>query len=397
LYESIGGWSAAETIERQRLETTRRVGDRRAESDALLALSRLLWQLGRLDESEEASREAEKIGRWLGDQRVIAGAIGNRGLVHANRGEYAEALACYVESESIARQLSDRNGTYRAVGNVGMVHYDRGEYAKALECYAESESIARELGDRHGVLRAFGNRGNVHADRGEYSKALACYAEQESIARDLGHRRGIANAIGNRGLVHSYRGEYPEALICLHQAVEEHRDIGFRFGLSIWLWGTAGTLLEILETAWGDTPDIPPFLRQYVPEAEPTTWGMAALRAARKHAQECVEISGELSKPSTLFEGRVLLARITAAEGNAEAAIGRLYALYKSAGNDEQRADLHYWLWKLGALEDDHYAQALRLYRSLYASVPKHEYQLRIDELELATKSTTPEADDGTA
>ena len=59
-----------------------------------------------------------------------------------------------------------------------------------------------------------------------------------------------------------------------------------------------------------------------------------------------------LSEPETLFSGSVLLARVEAAEGHGRGAVEQLGAtMLARTTDDEQRAELYYWLWKLAESE----------------------------------------------
>ncbi len=210
------------------------------------------------------------------------------------------------------------------------------------------------------------------------------------------HRRGVAFAIVNRGAVLAARGERAEALPCFRQAADEYRDIGDRAGLSYALHGFASALVDVADA--GETTAPPPsFLQSFVFEVEPSSWRAATLGVARQHAEECVEISKDLSMQDTLFGGRVLLSRMAAAEGDAEGATEAMRALLVECDNDEQRAELHYRMWQLGSNDEDHRAESLQLYRSLVATVPKRDYQQRIDEMEAQTDPNSPQPDDATA
>ncbi|MCB9216842.1 MAG: tetratricopeptide repeat protein [Candidatus Kapaibacterium sp.] len=432
MYFAVSNWVEAERVQRHRLSLLQELKDRVGESHALSLVSMLAKNLGRMEEAEELVRSAEQLARELGDQQSIAAAlgtralmkstrgeyadalaclaeqekiaresgdrltivlaVGNRGNVHARRGEYTEALGCYREAEQLARDLGDRRSMASAVGNHGIVHYNLGEYAEALGCYREAEQLARDLGDRRSIVRVVGNRGSVHASRGEYTEALECFREQESIARELGDREIIATALENRGSVNLVRGEYSEALERYEQASSEHRAIGFRYGLSHGLEGTARVLLELVEAGG----ELPAYLAKYLPDVSVESWQALSLRTARERAEECLSISRELSKPDTLSSSQILLGRIDAAEGDRDAAVHRLNVLLDEAGDREQQAELHYWLWKLTATDTDHRVESLRLYQSLIEQTPTHAYGQRIDQLTTTPESTTPEADDAT-
>ncbi len=426
LQEMVGNWSEAQIVLREILELLRTTGERASEPKVLFTLSRLAESEGRMDEAESLARQAEAIARECGDLVAVASAVGNRGIVHSTRGEYREALACYREQEDISRKIGSRAGIALAVGNRGIVHSHRGESDEALACYREQERIAREDGDRRQVAISVGNRGEIHFDRGEEAEALACYQEQERIARELGDRRtltaavgnlgvlhkirgesaealecylegerisdelgdrlGAAIAVGNRGSIHGDRKQYSEALECFRRAEQEHRAIGFRHGLTYWLTGSAWVLLEIVSTG-GVMPE---YLTGYVPDARTEFWVAPTLRMARQQVEEAIAISDDLSKPDTRCGARVLLARIVAAEGSMESAMSMLTTMLEEFADDNDQADVHYWLWKLNPTARNHGADALRLYQALYIRSPRHEDSLRIEELRAAIEPSAP-------
>jgi tetratricopeptide (TPR) repeat protein len=288
---------------------------------------------------------------------------------------------------SIAEELGDRGGVTRASGNMGIVYWRRGEFDRALECMQRQLSIAEELGHRASVLNSIGSMGIVYRDLGEYDRALECYQQQRSMAKELGDPRGAGFAIGNMASVYTDLGEYDRALECVDSALREHREIGLRYGISYWLAGRADLLLECVQqqASRADARIMPAYLPKYIPGAERETWQVISLRMVREDAEECLAISKEISNPETLFISNLILARLNAAEGDTQGATKRLRAMLAEAGDDEQRVELHYWLWKL--IGGDHRTEALQLYRILAEKTPKHEYSKRIEEL-TATPST---------
>lgn len=431
LHGYVGAWSVAEDLYRRLEEIAREHGDRERIATAVGNRGDVHRNRGEYDEAMACYREQEEIARERGDRLRIALATGSRGSVHTLRGEYDEALVCFEEQEKISREISDRQSIGRSIGNRGVVYGRRGElaeamacfreleeiarergdrmliamsvsnrgsahleqedYQQALACYREGEEIARDIGDRGNISHGVFNRGRLHAMLGEYTEALACYREGEEIYRDLGNRQGLGYVLENRGAVHAIRREFAEALALFRQATSEFRGIGYRLGLSRGLARSARVLLDIAEGG-----DMPEYLPQYVPEAEPSSWKGPTIRTARKHAEESMTLSEELSTPETLFENRLILARITAMEGDVVAATSRLDVLLEKATDVEARARLHYWLWKLGTTDADHRTEALRLYRSLAEKTPNVGDQMRIDELSGSTTHATPEADNGT-
>jgi len=388
--ELIGRWSDAEELYREQLMMVREAGDRVAEARLLTSISDLVRRLGRMDEAEQIALDGERIARELGDREAIARSVGYRGLLHWRRGQLGEALTCYAEQEKLARELGNRSALGMALGNRGSVYADRGEYDAALADYAESEEIVRELGDRLGIANSVGNRGTIYQSLGDYDKAMECYLEEEKIEREMGFRKGIGHAVGNRASIHRDRKEYAEALACFREATEVHREIGFLYKMTSWICGTADVLLEIAETL----AELPSYLPDYVPELrrdlenQRPDWRALTLAQARRHAQQSLAIADQIGKRSTRFRSRRLLARISAAEGSKADALSALQTLLTETGDvddastrDDERADIHYWLWKLGATDKDHRAEAAALYATLLGHIPDGEYRTRIEEL----------------
>ena len=357
------------------------LGDRRGLSRAIGNMGNVYFSRGEYDRAIECYERQVRICEELGDQYGVSSAIGNMGVLYANRGELDRAIESYERQIAMSTELGDRLGVTFAIGNMGVVYFRRGEYDRAIECYERKISMSTELGDRRGVSIAMGNMGNVHASRGEYDRALECYEQQISICVELGDRNGVSCAIGNMGWVYQHRGEYDRAIESLHHAAEEQRAIGDPSALAEWLRGIADVLLEIVATADETSPPggMPEYILTYIPDVNVETWRAMCLRHARECAAECLGICAELSMPDEEFSGRVVLGRIEAAEGHLDVAVETFEALLADASDDDQRAELHYWLWKVGV--SGHAAAALALYETQYATTPKHDYHKRIDEL----------------
>jgi len=385
VHSSRGEYEQAMECYGNLLSVAQELGDRRGVSSAIGHMGNVHTNRGEYEQAMECHERKLSIAEQLGDRVGVSVAIGSMGNVYYRLGEYERALDCYQRQWNIADELGDRRGVSLAFGNMGIVHYARGEYERAFEFYERQLSIDEDLGDRAGVGLAIGGLAMVYYNRGEYQRALECYERQVSIAEELGDRSGAGMAIGNKGMLYSRRREYDRALEHLSRAIGEYREIGARTGVSDCLSAIAEVLLALVE----GNADMPGYLSSYVPggtnetDLSVETWRMISLQRARECVEECVAISEELSMADTLVSARVLLARISAGEGDVKTAVATLRGLLDETSDDDQRAELHYWLWKLNATDNDHRAESLRLYRVLFEQRPKHDYQERIAQLEV--------------
>ena len=383
LYKRVGAWHQAQELERRRLTLLRSVGARADEVFVLSRLCNIAHQLGKTDEAREFGDLAEQNAREIGDRRGILSAVASLGILYYGRGEYDTALSYYHEQEKVAREIGDRQTASHAIGNRGVIHFHRYDYDKALVCYREQEKIAKEMGDRRGLSHAIGNRGLVEFNYGRFDDALVSMREWEEIAVQLGDRQGIFNAATNRGALYFQQGNYHKALQYLQKGIDGHREIGFLYGLTFPLGEIGKVLLQITEDKGLNVNEqaMPSYLAQYVSDLRKETWQADTLREARKNVEESVATSEEISRPDTLFSGRILVARITAAEGDSEGGITILEELLGEQTMEPQQAELHYWLWKLGASGEDHRSASLQLFQALIQKKPRLEYRLRIEEL----------------
>lgn len=392
VYFHRGEYDQAMECQELALSIYEEMGDRNRALNPIVNMGVVYVDRGNYDLALECYQRALGIGEELGNRRIIAAAIGNMGALYGTREEYDRAMECYQRALSINQELGDRRGVAAAITNKGRVYIHHGEYDQALECYQRALNINEELGDRIGLANSFGDMGSVYFDRDEYDRALKCYQQQLSISEELGDRSAAAFAAANMGLIYGKRREHGRALESLYRAAPEYRALGIRSVLIEVLQSVAMVLMEIAATE----AEMPEYLPTHLLEVTQETWRDVSLRMAREHVEECLAISGELQGPDTLFSSNVLLSRLDATERRRDAAVSRLYTMLQEAADDDQRADLHYWLWKLEQLpdSDEHRNESLRLYRSLFEATSKHYYRNRIDELTVAT--TPPDTTDPT-
>ncbi len=449
VYSYRGDYDLALASYERQLTISEELDDRRGVAHAVGNMANVYFFREEFDRALASFERGLSILEELGDRGGVAVAVGNTGIVYVQHGDYDRALASFERQLTISEELGDRRIAALAIGNMGLVHVRQGEYDRALAACTRQVTICEELGDRRGMASAMRNMGEVYGHRGEYDSALSCYQRALTISEELGDGRNTIYAVGSMGFVYLVLGKYEDALRCFEQATDERRGVGYRFGLPHWLSGRSAVLLEVTQD--GDT--MPAYLPQYVPDlfdspvggtrgcdaaSDHSRWQAVVRAEARALAEECVEISTELSKRDTLFDGRVLLARIDAAEGNDESARARLVEMleepiptpavedpghrseavgptpvFVNLGHSshevtptpsaedgdhvsgEARAELRYWLWKLGLqTAADHRAEAERLYTDLLARIPNHEYRVRLQELRAANPTPSTTADD---
>lgn len=311
------------------------------------------------------------IAQELGNKRQIGIALGNVGLIYYAQGNHSKALDYQKMKLRIAEELGDKRQTAVALGNMGNVHYAQGNYAEALTCYDRRLQMVNEIGDRRQIVTVLGEMGMIYLDQGDCDGALSIYTEMLEIARELEDKSQIFTAIGYMGEVYREQGDYPRALSMFTEALDGHMVVGNKYEITICLC-TKASLLVLMATEKGSS--------------EPMDAGERGrlLAEARQLAEMCVTISGDISKGETLFEAKVLLARIDFESGNREHALSELVAMLDHVGDERMRATLKYEFatmsHEMGAGSDaERYARLAEvLYKKIRTRIPRIEYEKRI-------------------
>jgi len=193
---------------------------------------------------------------------------------------------------------------------------------------------------------------------------MKCFEKALKIAEELGEKTGVCICIGNMGLLYSSQGDYEKAMKCFEKAIDGHRSTGFKYGLTYWLAGKSECL-----------------------------YNYGKYEESKKYADECVSLSEEISKPDTLFSGRILCAKIEFKTNEGEDqriknGIKPLERMLKETEEEDDTAELNYELaimnFELQRLEtaDKHRIEAIALYRKMYKKTPQIDFKKKIEELE---------------
>ena len=141
------------------IEIWRSLGDALREGDNTRWCSRLLWFLGRREESHAAALRAITLLEPFPQERELAWAYSNLGHLHMLSDERDEAVEWASRALSLAERLGDREIRSHALNNLGSVRYYR-EPVESRRQLEESLRIAVEDGLEEHAARAFTNLGS---------------------------------------------------------------------------------------------------------------------------------------------------------------------------------------------------------------------------------------------
>jgi predicted ATPase len=210
------------------LATSRDIGDRHSEGEALGNLAGLLQQMGRMDEARAHFETAILIHREVGDRLDESIGLHGLGVQHLLQGRMAEARSCLESAVAIAREIGGRGRGAISLGSLAIVAAEQGRMDEARKLYEEALAINRETGDREGESNDLNNLANLLSDQGFLAEARAHYETSLTICREIGDRRLEGIVLGNLGTIEQEEGRSAEARARFEAALAIAREMSSR-------------------------------------------------------------------------------------------------------------------------------------------------------------------------
>lgn len=178
-------------------------GDDGAEAQALTAIARAHFELGRSHQAADHIREALALAGALDERIAMSGAA-----ILADAGDVDGALGLLDRLESaVADELAGRVATQRAY-----VLHQAGELTVALDHARRAEPLLRQADDRLGLLRLLVCRGLILLQQGELGVAEDDLRTSDALAAELQQTAIRAGIASNLGVVFGRGRRIPEAL-----------------------------------------------------------------------------------------------------------------------------------------------------------------------------------------
>lgn len=350
IYEHTGDYTRAMECYDQQLSTAQKIGFKHDIAIAIGNKGVVYYHLGEYDRSVACYEQQLALSSEMSDTLNMAIAHGNLGIVCQHMGDLKKAMIHYEKSLALSEQLGYKLGISVALANLGSTYSNMGAYGKALLCHQRNLRISREMGDKHGESYALGNIGVLWMNQGEFSRACDSFKETLAISEALSDKKSISLALGNLGKAYAAQRKHGKAEIYLQKAIDLLRDTGVKYHLCHFLLQSA---------------------RIHFAKKEYD-------RATAEHNEAC-SIAREIKREDVLFACRVLAARMRGLT-DTKGALLELGSLLKQARKDEERASLHYWMFKLSK-QKKHKEKARTLYRKLSKRTPHELFGRRIKEL----------------
>lgn len=197
-----GQYPAAERIYERVLELARRLGNRKAEGEALQNVANARYYQRNFAGALDAYEQRLTIERETSNDEGIVGSLLGIATIKYSSLEYSVALSSYEEALAIQVRLQDEANAAVTLISTGNVRYLQADYEGAIADYRRSRDLQRKLTNVEGEARALQGLGRVHTAQGDFAAALEAYAGVLAEAQSRGHRPTMGHAIQSIGEVH---------------------------------------------------------------------------------------------------------------------------------------------------------------------------------------------------
>jgi tetratricopeptide (TPR) repeat protein len=140
-------------------------------------------QLGRLEEADAITSEAERICRETGTRRVLAIALMNRGIIARVANNSARSLVFYDEAEGLARAVGDSVLVGSCLANRASAMVELKDYQEADRLLAQAEVLMDSASDLLSRALTLGMRGMSLSTLGRHEEAAGRLARTFEMLR----------------------------------------------------------------------------------------------------------------------------------------------------------------------------------------------------------------------
>jgi tetratricopeptide (TPR) repeat protein len=206
---------------RSMLSEAEDLGDKIAQTRALLGLSDVLNSQGDRQGTLDYSVQAETLAREIGQkaQRELLDALGNKAWAQNRLRQRDAARVTAQEALELARGLHLREPEGRNLNILGTINAFTNRLEEGEAYFREATAIARELGNKGDIAIRVNNIGEMLKMQGNFNEAIPFYKEALDGFREIGHRDDELATMNNLGVVYVELQDYKTGEGYLRQVV----------------------------------------------------------------------------------------------------------------------------------------------------------------------------------
>jgi CHAT domain-containing protein len=200
------------------------------EGEGLNNLAMAEWRAGSFTDAASHLNEATDIWKGLGHSYGEAAALSNLGILNRETGSYAESARCYQEALPILMRMGDKAHEAIVRSNLGVVQHALAEDRQALASLSRAVDLLQESGNRAGEGRALLHTGRIQLAAGQRKQAAEFAIRALAAAKDTKDTRSESDALNVLGDIEMVEGRTDSALEVYNRALQLYDSLANRSG-----------------------------------------------------------------------------------------------------------------------------------------------------------------------
>ena len=335
------------------IEITRKLGMKRLLATNLSELALDQITIGKSDAAMASYTQSLQILRDMGMKKDYGDILINRGNFYYARGDLDKALQDYKDALQIERDADDIDSQALCLSNIGSVYFLKYDTDNALIYYQQSLQLRQKVNNPVYLALTLSSLGELYTAMGDYDKAFENLMKALDTCRKANDSKGAAYSSQSIGKILMYQGRLGAAASTMQDSVNGYRSTNNKsVELADALNGLADTLTlagrgdesgKLLEEATKIASELK---NESIHSELLNTQGDAAFyrgdyKAARSAYEQAVQAATKMKDREKILIPKMNLARVSIAEGRAQAAIPELRTTIQQADSLHMK---YYWL-----------------------------------------------------
>ncbi len=261
-----------------------------------LLLSRVAWKQGFYEKTIKYANIALSLTDklFISDNKVEvykAKSYNMIGLAYWNLDNLSTAMSNYHNALEICEKLGERKGAAIITSNIGIIYKNIHDYERAFSFYLRALSAHKELNNDESIAEIYCNLGVVNEELKKYDEALSYFLQAKELFQSLNDIRQISRMNTNIGKIYLENKKYNEAYAMFQSSLSDYEELG--------LYSDIGFVKSLLGSLYS---------RKEFAGYDP--------KIAKKYLLESIEIFKDIGSESKISDSYLLLAEISAYEGD---------------------------------------------------------------------------------
>ena len=328
---------------RDSMEITRKLGMKRLLAANFAESANNQITIGKPDAALTAFNQSLEILHEIGMKKDFGDILIARGTLYYTRGDYDKALQDYKDALQIERDTADINLQGLCLNNIGDVYLQKNDTDNALIYFQQSLQLRQKVNDPVYLAETLGSLGDVYTAMGDYDKALENLMNALDTSRKANDTNGATGTSQSIGKILIYQGRLGAAVGAMQDSVNGLRSTNNKsraladslndLADTLTLVGRSDESGKLLEEATKVASELK---NESIHSELLNTQGDAAFyrgdyKAARGAYEQAAQAAAKTKDRGKILIPKMNLARVSIAEGRAQAAIPELRAAIHQA------------------------------------------------------------------